>query len=131
MFDEICDENNFGKYMLAVESWENDADHYETNTAWFDTLLVASETYLIFDNATKDKPFLVAGHTFKDLQEAAKSDKKDEEGFYISDYILDLVGGYQYETDRARVADSVKLYHLSHEGVLSKCESMQSETKRN
>jgi hypothetical protein len=125
MFDEICDKNNFGKYLLAVESWENDADHYETNTAWFDTLLDASETYQIFDNASKDLPFVVAGHTFKDLQEASKSGAKDEQGFYISDSLLDLVGGYEYESDRARTTDSVKLYHLNHEGVLSKCSALQ------
>jgi hypothetical protein len=139
----LANPDNFGKYILEVESWENDGDHYQTNlhvVSSKEELTLLTTMLDVLRDVPKDsgwsnsntKEYTLFGNTFKTLEELLELDSEahaseNDMGVYVGglfgngiylDHYIELVGGYQYESDEIRQLDSYKTYKLSDIGVL-------------
>lgn len=111
--DDLFNESNFGKYALECVSWENDADHYETNIVFLDNLndVKILVMYLGLDREDLEEALLI-------LEDSSDEDYEDYE------QIMEAIGGYQYETDIPRVLESYTLWYLDSDGKLTKQDNL-------
>lgn len=108
--DDLFNKDNFGKYALECISWENDADHYENNVVFLDTLddVKILVMYLRLDREDLEKALLIL------------EDSSDED----YEQIMEAIGGYQYESDVLRVLESYTLWYLDSDGKLTKQDNL-------
>lgn len=146
VISELLNPNNFGKYVLEVVSWENDADHYENNVFYIDTLEELQLSIELLESCKDlpdEEPYYGEPKTFKvfgleiscieqfSAMEDEYYEKLEEDvetplgmfgnGMFLETY-KEFVGGYQYETNIIRRLDSYAVYKLDEQGLLSKIE---------
>lgn len=142
----LLDPENFGKYVLEVISWENDADHYQTNIFFIDTLEKLQLSIELMDSCKvlpDDEPYFGEPKNFKVFGlevscmeqlaslEAEYYEQLDDDveypigmfgnGMFLETY-EEFVGGFQYETSIIRRLESYNIYKLDEQGRLSKIE---------
>lgn len=143
ILEQIANPNNFGKYVVEVESWENDADHFQTNY-YFTNDSEKLSHIMIMLTTLKDVPrdsgwsnsnskeFALFGVTFKTISELMELEseayaREDEAGVDVGglfgngmsiDLFIELVGGYEYESSLIRQLDSFKTFKLGSDGKL-------------
>lgn len=93
---------NVDCFVLEVFSWENDWDHHEHNLFFFDEVEELKVALDILDS------LIVKDSEIESLDEEKK------------DLALELVGGYQYESNIPRTADTYAIGRLDSFGKLSK-----------
>lgn len=142
----LLNPKNFGKYVLEVVSWENDADHYQTNIFYIDTLEKLQLSIELIESCEvipDEEPYYGEPRAFKvfgldvscmeqlSAMEAEYYEKLEEDvenplgmfgnGMFVEDY-EEFVGGFQYESSTIRRLDCYNVYKLDDQGRLSKIE---------
>ena len=118
MLESLLNKKNFGSYILEITSSENDGDHYQTNLEFEKNLNKVLTRFYYLCKAARSETFIIEGTEFENLQQVSRSDKKDRDGHYIADYVLENIG-YAYESSMVREVESVKLYFLDEQGILN------------
>lgn len=106
ILEQLLNPENFDCFVLEVFSWENDWDHHEHNLFFYDCVEDLKVAIKVLDELIKGS---------KEIKHLNEDDR---------DLALDLVGGYQYESNYPRVADSYKVARLDSHGVLQKIEKI-------
>lgn len=143
ILEQITNPKNFGKYVIEVESWENDADHYQLNCYFTDDKVRLTNIMLLLDTLkdvprdngwsnSNTKEFTLFGVTFKSIADLMELEsdayaQEDAAGVDVgglfgndmsTDLFIELVGGYEYESDVVRQLDSYNTFKLSSDGKL-------------
>lgn len=100
ILEAVTDNKNFGRYVLEAISWENDGDHYENNIFFFDTL-------------EEIEAAIQAGQKAQSLYHTEDINK-------LTDFQIDLAGGFQYESDYPRVLESMSGFYIHGTGEIEK-----------
>lgn len=124
---QIANPKNFGKFVVEVQSWENDGDHYENHIFFaptreeFDDLVYACKIMCGQVNPELDGIEFPDRETFLEyiLEKELDQAYFDEDTVFHHEFLTNLVGSYEYESNVLRTGDCFMAFYLDCYGKLN------------